>query len=126
MINEIRGALSGLLPLVVREASFEDPTLTLSGDGWAFSSISAWRVTRGGVLVYGWSEPSAPDRVWDLCGLAIVSVSSQSPWMRGDPVLELSSGDFLEVFSDHATDPWVFRLPSITFVGSPSDPAFSG
>ncbi len=42
--------------------------------------------------------------------------------MRGDPILELSGGDWLEVFSDHPVDPRVMRLSTITFVGSPSYP----
>jgi hypothetical protein len=75
------------------------------------------------VLVYGWSDSSASDRVWDLCGQAILAVSAQSMLMRGDPAFQLSGGEWLEVFSDHPTDPWVFRLPSMTFVGSPTDPA---
>ena len=111
-----------MLPLTIREAVFADPTLTLSGDGWSFSSGSAWRVTLGGVLVFGWSDREAPDRVWDLCGQAIVSVASQSQLIVGDPAFELSSGQWLEVFSDHPVDPWSLRLPTITFVGSPSDP----
>lgn len=123
MIETLIGELSGLLPLAIREASFADPTLTLAGDGWAFSTVSAWRVTRAGLLVYGWSDSSASDRVWDLCGQAIVSVSAQSSLMSGDPALQLSGGDWLEVFSDHPTDPWVFHLPSVTLVGSPTDPA---
>lgn len=121
MIERLAGELSKLLPLQIVEASFADPALTLAGDGWAFSSTSAWRVTRSGVLVYGWSDPSAADRVCDLRGKSIVSVAIQSSLMRGDPVLELETGEWLEIFSDHAVDPWVFRLPTMTFVGSPSD-----
>jgi hypothetical protein len=124
VIESLKSELSSLLPLVVREASFADPTLTLAGDGWAFSSTSAWRVTRNGLLLYGWSDPAAPDLVWDLCGQAIMSVSAQSSLMRGDPAFQLSSGNWLEIFSDHPTDPWVLRLPSVTFVGSPTDPAW--
>jgi hypothetical protein len=61
--------------------------------------------------------------VWDLAGQQILSVSEQSRLMKGDPVFELSGGDWLEVFSDYHTDPWVFELPAMTFVGSPGDPA---
>jgi hypothetical protein len=93
VITQLCSKLSGLLPLTIREASFfTDPALTLAGDGWAFSTGAAWRVIRGGVLVYGWSDPSAADRVWDLCGRTIVSVRPQSPLMGGDPAFELSGG----------------------------------
>lgn len=125
MIESLRAALADLLPLRISEASFADPVLTLAGDNWALNSLSAWRVTKDGVLVYGYSYPDAADRVWDLCGQSIVSVAAQSALMRGDPALGLSTGEWLEIFSDHPTDPWVFRLPAGTFVGSPSDPRYS-
>jgi hypothetical protein len=123
MIEELRGELAPMLPLTIKEAAFADPTLTLAGDSWAFSSPSAWRVINAGILDFGWSSAGAPDLVWDLVGLSIVSVAPQSSIMRGDPAFELSDGRWLEIFSDHAIDPWSMRLPNITFVGSPSDPS---
>lgn len=126
MIEHLKYEITPLLPLQIREASFVDPTLTLAGEGWSFSSGSAWRVITSGVLAFGWSDPAARDRVLELCGRSIVSVASQSALMGGDPAFELSDGGWLEVFSDHPTDPWSLRLPSITFVGSPSDPTQVG
>lgn len=123
MIEQLRAELASLLPLVIKEAAFADPTLTLAGDGWAFSSPSAWRVIKGGALDFGWSDIDAPDLVWDLCGLSIISVMPQSSAMGGDPAFELSDGRWLEIFSDHAVDPWSMQLPGMTFVGSPSDPS---
>jgi hypothetical protein len=122
MIDQLRGELASMLPMTIRDAAFVDPTLTLGGEGWSFSSDSAWRVTSRGVLAYGWSQAGAPDLVWELCGQAIVSVAPQSSLMAGDPAFELSSGQWLEIFSDQPTDPWCLRLPTMTFVGSPSDP----
>jgi hypothetical protein len=43
--------------------------------------------------------------------------------MSADPAFELSDGRWLEIFSDHALDPWSMQLPNMTFVGSPSDPS---
>lgn len=127
VIEQLAGSLASLLPLTIREASYtEDISLVLAGEGWAFSTVSAWRVIRGGVLAYGWSDARAADLVWDLCWQQIVSVTAQSQTMRGDPAFGLSTGERLEIFSDHPTDPWVFRLPGITYVGSPSDPRYSG
>lgn len=126
MIDDLRRELSGLLPLKINEATFTDPALTLIGHNWSFSSASAWRVIRAGVLEFGWSDEAAPDRIWDLCGVDIVSLAPQSLLMRGDPAFELSSGQWLEIFSDHPVDPWSMRLPSMTFVGSPSDIAQTG
>ena len=78
---------------------------------------------KGGVLDFGWSSVDAPHLVGDLVGLSIVSVALQSSIMKGDPAFELSDGRCLEIFSDHAVDPWSMQLPNITFVGSPSDPS---
>ncbi len=123
MIEQLRRQLAPSLPLTIKEAGFADPTLTLAGDGWALSSLSAWRVIKDGVLEFGWSNAAASDLVWELCGLSIVSVEPQSSRMSGDPAFELSDGRWLEIFSDHALDPWSLRLPDFTFVGSPSDPS---
>jgi hypothetical protein len=123
MIEQLRRELSPMLPVTIKKAAFVDPTLILRGDGWAFSSLSAWRVIKGSVLEFGWSSVDASPLVLDLVGLSIVSVASQSPIMRGDPAFELSDGRWLEIFSDHAVDPWSMQLPNITFVGSPSDPS---
>jgi hypothetical protein len=123
MSEQLRGELASMLPLTIKEAAFVDPILTLAGDDWAFSSPSAWRVIKGGVLEFGWSNADASDLVWDLCGLSIVSVAPQSSVMSGDPAFELSDGRWVEIFSDHALDPWSMQLPNMTFVGSPSDPS---
>jgi hypothetical protein len=56
MIEQLMRELGSMLPLTIKEAAFADPTLTLAGDGWSFSSPSAWRVIRGGVLDFGWSS----------------------------------------------------------------------
>ena len=122
MIKQLTRELSAKFPLIIKEVAFVDPTLTLAGDGWTFSSPSAWRVIKDGVLEFGWSNPGASDLVWDLYGLSIVSVAPQSSVMGGDPAFELSDGRWLEIFSDHAVDPWSMQLPNMTFVGSPSDP----
>ena len=87
---EIRDALGPLLQLKIKEAAFADPSLTLHGEGWGFSSPSAWRVIRNGVLEFGWSDADAADLVWEF--LSIVSVEAQSPRMGGDPAFELSDG----------------------------------
>jgi hypothetical protein len=80
-------------------------------------------VIKGGVLDFGWSSVDTPHLVRDLVGLSIVSVASQSSIMRSDPAFELSDGRWLEIFSDHAIDPWSMQLPNVIFVGSPSDPS---
>jgi hypothetical protein len=75
---------------------------------------SAWRVTDGEGLVFGWSSADAADRVWDLCGLKVGEVIVDR---LIDPSLKLSNGWQLDVFSDTALDPWVIHVPGITLVG---------
>lgn len=55
MIEQLRRELGPMFPLAIKEAAFADPTLTLAGEGWAFSSPSAWRVIKGGVLRRAWT-----------------------------------------------------------------------
>jgi hypothetical protein len=38
MIEHLRRELAPKLPLIIKEAAFADPTLTLAGEGWAVSS----------------------------------------------------------------------------------------
>ena len=120
LIKQIQGELARLPPLTIRQAEFADPVLTLSGDTWSFSTLSAWRIVQDGKLSFGWSQPEAADLVWDLCGQSILAVRAQSPLMPGDPAFELSGGEWLEVFADHSVDPWTLHLPTMIFVGSPT------
>lgn len=123
MIEQMRRELASLLPLEISAASYSEPTLMLAGEGWSFSSASAWRITRGGILEYGWSSPESNVAIQRLRGKSIVAIAPQSAFMAGDPAFEFSDGGWLEVFSDYPTDPWSLQLPNITFVGSPSDPS---
>ncbi|NNM44390.1 hypothetical protein HJG52_00005 [Knoellia sp. DB2414S] len=121
MIQHLRNALAQLPPLRIASASFIDPSLSLIGPGWAFNSVSAWRLCENGVLLFGWSEKNVEEHIGRLVGNSIVSVEAQSRFLAGDPAFELSDGSWLEVFSDYPIDPWTLRLPGMTFVGSPSD-----
>lgn len=123
MIGHLRDELAKLPPLRITSASFIDPSLSLIGPGWAFNSVSAWRLCANGVLLFGWSDTNVNAHIGHLVGKSIVSVEAQSRFLAGDPAFELSDGSWLEVFSDYPTDPWTLQLPGMTFVGSPSDSA---
>lgn len=100
-------------PLEIVDVEFQDPILVVSGEGWALTAMCPWRVLRGDALDLSWTAPDAEDRAWDLIGRRIVSAE-----VRGrDPVLHLSDGSAVELFSDTDTDPWVLRLLGLTFVG---------
>lgn len=120
MIDNLIAAAQRLLPLRIREVEWNDPVLTMGGPDWSLSTLSSWRVVMDGRLTYGWSQPDAGDRVWDLCGLSIVGIEAQSTSAPVDPTFHLSDGARFEVFSDNAVDPWVLRLSEVTIVGDPS------
>jgi len=127
MIEELRTAISGLLPLQVRELEFNDPVVVLTGPDWSISIVCPWRLTRGGALVTSIEDPNAEARLRDLVGASIVDVGAQaSASASGDPVFVFADGARLEIFSDTDLDPWVVRLPNKTFVGSASDADATG
>ena len=100
-------------PLEITEIEFQDPVMALSGEGWALTAVCPWRVLRGDALELSWSTPDAEDRAWDLIGRQVVAADQHGR----DAVLQLSDGSSIELFSDTDTDPWVLRLPGLTFVG---------
>ena len=106
--------LRPLLPLRIRRAEWQEPSLTLGDDHvWAMSINAAWRVTEPTGVAFGWSSRDAAAKVWDLCGLEVRKVLVDR---LVDPSLILSNGWRLDVFSDDWHDPWVLRLPDITLV----------
>lgn len=121
MISSLREELATLLPLRILEATFQDYLLTLIGADWNFNSTSPWRVSESGVILYGYSDTGSEDRIWDLCGQDIVSVSHQSMTVKSDPVFQLLTGQSVEIFSDWGNEPWVMQLPHMTFIAAPSD-----
>ncbi len=120
IIDDLQLHMLPLLPLVIQEAEWNDPVLTLIGPGWSLASLSPWRVVANSRLVYGWSHADAGDLVWDLCGQSIISLGVQSQLTPVDPVLHLSDGRAIEIFSENAVDPWSIQMSGATFVGSPS------
>jgi hypothetical protein len=56
--------------------------------------------------------------VWDLVGHEIAEVKTAPNGF--DPIFLLSGDVELTITADTDLDPWVFRLPHITFVGSGS------
>lgn len=125
MISDVNAAIASLGGLAISHAAYLEPTLTIWGESWSFATVSAWRVLREGVLLVGWSDRGVSAYLRELPGLSVVAARSQGALMGGDPALALDNGDWLEVFSDGPSDPWVLRLPSITYVGSPSDPGYA-
>ena len=118
IIEELQRELSKLPDRVVHEATFHDYVLQVRGSGWTLTSTSSWRVVRGGVLVCGAGQQSAPELIRQLLGKSIERVYAQSALLKADPVFELSDGTHLEIFSDQGLDPWTLSLPWMIFVGA--------
>jgi|GEM_PF-2145765 len=123
MIDHLQAVVRDLLPLRIDEVEFNEPTATLAGPSWAFSATCAWRLTRSGLLICSSGQLDAQAGLGELVGQQITAVTRQSaagPTM--DPAFHMTADHYLEIFSDTDYDPWVMRLPAITFVGLASAP----
>lgn len=98
--------------------------ISLVGQGWAFSAGRGWRVLNPDrTLAYSWMTPDVDSYVTDLVGLYVAAVTPQSCTTTTDPVIYLSDGRSLEVFTGDPLTPWIMRLPNGTFAGAPTEAA---
>lgn len=118
MIEQIREALSPLLPLEIEEVEYNDPMVLLAGPGWSFSVACPWRMMRDGQLETSYGDDGAAAVLDGLTGTAVISLGGSGG--PGDLQIALDGGGVLDVFVDTDLDPWVLRLPDHTFVGSAS------
>lgn len=108
-------------PLVVEKSEWSDPSLHLSGANWSLNTTSSWRLVDDSKMLIGSEDKDANIFVTKLAGLKIKEMVGERSVPSIDPVVVLSNGWRLEIFSAHATDPWVIRLPDSTvFVGAPT------
>lgn len=118
MIKALIKVIVELFPLNINNASFDGDTLTLSGESWNFSTLSAWRVLNGNEIEFACWDKNIEEQVSALNGLSIVGTQTQGAIVGTDPVFELSDGRYIEIFSTDTDEPWVMTLPSDTvFVG---------
>jgi hypothetical protein len=111
-------AVAALLPMRVERAEFEDPTLLVGGSEWSLSATCAWRWVNKNGHVVSPAEADPADRIWELIGNEIISVTWSGPPQLGlDPSFELRSGGFLDVFSDAPFDTWFMTTPTLGLVG---------
>jgi hypothetical protein len=121
MIEQIREALSPLLPLRIDEVEYNDPMVLLSGRGWSLSVACPWQLMRDGQLATSYGDNGAAEVLDGLVEKTIVAVNGGgSDRGAGDLQLALDDGAILDVLVDTDLDPWVLRLPDHTFVGSAS------
>ena len=94
----------------------------IGGNGWSFSSVSSWRVTRGRIVTFAETDQRAAGELPTLLGQKIIAVEVQSKSVEVDPVFVLSDGRRIEIFSVDTYEPWTMQLPTgEVFVSSPSD-----
>jgi hypothetical protein len=123
MIDELQTALRDLLPLRIDSIEWNEPTATIVGSAWALSATCAWRLTRGPALICSSADPHADVGLGELVGQEITAVTRQGCTGPAiDPAFHITGDLYLEIFSDTDWDPWVLRLPAVTYVGSASTP----
>ena len=105
--------MQGIFPLKIEKANFVSETLILSGRDWSLSTLSAWRVTEDGRIVYGCFDEGFENKVSQLAGLEVVDIFFSNKNQDDDPSFVLSDGKVLEVFSSIMVEPWVLKLPSV-------------
>ena len=111
MIESVLAILAKVLPLQIRFVSWDGNVLTMSGEGWSFSTLSAWRIVQEGKISFACWDKKVREKVELLESERIVSASRQSILVGVDPVFELSNGTRLEIFSSDTFEPWVLKLP---------------
>lgn len=121
MIDALLKNLARALPLTIDSVEWNDPVLIIGGDGWSFAIHSPWRVVSSSALEFGCWDRTAVTRVADLQQLTIIGVCRQGARLAVDPAFALSNGQFLELFSVDAVEPWVLRVEGRVYVASPSD-----
>ena len=117
-------AIRSALPLRIREISYSDPVLGLSGEGWWLSLMCPWLVTGPGGR-YSWEAETVEDDAWDLVGHSIVAVSFDHD-VTVDPVFAVDGGISLAVHADSDWDPWTMQVPGLVVVGKKGPDAPAG
>jgi hypothetical protein len=124
MMRKVLAVVQDLLPLEIKTVEWNDPILSLGGKGWSISISSPWRIISEESVSFGSWEMSSGRQVETLCGVQVTEVGIQSTSIEVDPFFVLSNGQRLEIFSADGYETWVLRLPTITFVASPTDPSW--
>jgi hypothetical protein len=111
----VRGEIVRSLPLAVRGVEVTDPVITVFGDEWSLTVMCPWVLT-GPEDSISWESEQIEDKIWDLIGLSIVSVSATDPDVT-DPVFHFEGGFELAIHADTDIDPWSLALPQLVVVG---------
>lgn len=100
--------IKDFFPLCVENIGFVDERLFFSGNGGDFSAACAWRVCKGGRLLYACLDDGVNDLLMSFVGVEIVDFFWIDPVLKIDPSFVFSDGSRLDVFCSVSMDPWVF------------------
>ena len=123
MIELVLRKITLALPLTITKASYSGEVLSLVGQDWNLHTLSAWRIAKSGRVLVGCYDKNNREALEALSNKQVVRVFAQSDRVPVDPVFELSTGVFIEIFSTDTFEPWVLKLPGgPIFAASPSIP----
>jgi hypothetical protein len=108
------------LPLLIGTAKYEKDTLSILGESWCFSTLSAWRVVSKEGLCFGWESTGAETKVNSLEGASIVAVKAIGIGNL-DIQFELEDGRYIESFTAQHYEPWELKLPDNTIMVADGD-----
>ncbi len=118
MIDALLVAMNRVLPLLIREVSWNGDALVLNGDSWSFSTPSAWRLVADAAVAIGCWDKDVIRDLDTLRGISIVAVKSQGTSIEVDPTFVLSDGRMLEIFSTDTVEPWTMSFSDgLVYIG---------
>ncbi len=104
--------IKNFLPLHIRRLSSENNKLILHGNKWNLTIPHSWRLIDQNNYIHGMLEEETKKNLDELIDINIDSVQFQSKHLPIDPVLNLSNGFRLEIFSVKQHELWVIKLPN--------------
>ncbi|MDM7984233.1 MAG: hypothetical protein QUV02_07255 [Maricaulis sp.] len=98
-------------PLEIQLAEYTDPSLTITGAGWNFSTLNPWRVLKNGRVRLSSDGESAANEIERLVALSVQSIEVLKLDGVGDLIIRLSDGTSLHVVAMGEGEEWVLNLP---------------
>ena len=119
MLAKILFDATASCPLEITKTAWIEPTLTIGGNNWSFSTMNPWRIVAPGGIVGSSDEQNESIIVSLLKNATVVSFSTLKTVLDIDLSIDLNDGRSVQVFAMDMHENWVLRLPNqptITFV----------
>lgn len=110
-MSDFKKLVKNSLPLFIKASDWNGDSLTISGDGWSFTTNSVWRISCDNCLLLACWDDEVDGRVEALVGLSIIEMSWVVSTQPIDPSFKLSNGQRLDIFCSFSSEPWVLTLP---------------